>query len=217
MIHFADAVLTLVLLSVLFSLSSHRLMALVKIMAFQGFCISLVPFFLGSHEHLAQGLIFFPLIIMLVKAVLIPAFIYFAVKKVSIQREVEPIIGYHASIFIGLLLIVFSAYISTQIGISRPSANKLLLPTAITTLASGLFLLMARRKAITQVIGYLLMENGIYLVGFSLSKETYSMYVVEFGILLDLLVGIMVMGIVLLNINRTFDDIDTSLMINLKD
>ena len=76
---------------------------------------------------------------------------------------------------------------------------------------------MSRRKAITQVIGYLMMENGIYLIGTALAKETHTMYVVEFGVLLDLLVGIMIMGIVLHNINSSYNDVDTALLGQLKD
>jgi hydrogenase-4 component E len=77
--------------------------------------------------------------------------------------------------------------------------------------------MMGRRKAITQVIGYLMLENGIYLIGTALTKHTHTIYVVEFGVLLDLLVGVMIMGIILHNINHAFDDIDTDLLNRLKD
>jgi len=142
-----------------------------------------------------------------------------AVKKVKIQREIEPIVGYNASVFAGLFFILVSAFIADRLRlhISLPGENILLMITAITTLTAGLFLLMTRRKAITQVIGYLMMENGIYLVGTALAKETHTQYVVEFGVLLDLLVGIMVMGIVLHNINSAYDDVDTGLLGQLKD
>ena len=83
--------------------------------------------------------------------------------------------------------------------------------------AAGLFLMMSRTKAITQVIGYLMLENGIYLTGTALTKQTHTLYVVEFGVLLDLLVGVMIMGIILHNINRAFDDVDTALLGRLKD
>ena len=92
-----------------------------------------------------------------------------------------------------------------------------ILITAITTLGAGLFLMMSRTKAITQVIGYLMLENGIYLVGTALTKQSHTRYVVEFGVLLDVLVGVMIMGIILNNINRAFDDVDTALLGRLKD
>jgi hydrogenase-4 component E len=154
---------------------------------------------------------------LVIKGMLIPGLLYTAVKKVKIQREVEPIIGYHASLFAGLIFILLGAFIANRLHISLPAENDLLLISAVTTLSAGLFLLMSRRKAITQVIGYLMMENGIYLMGTALAKETHTMYVVEFGVLLDLLVGIMIMGIILHNINASYDDVDTALLRQLKD
>jgi hydrogenase-4 component E len=192
-------------------------MALVKIMAFQGIVVSLIPLFLEHHKEMAMGSILLLQVMILIKGFLIPGFIYVAVKKVKMQREIEPIVGYHASVFAGLIFILVSAFIADRLHISLPNEHVLLMITAITTLASGLFLLMSRRKAITQVIGYLMMENGIYLIGTALAKQTHTQYVVEFGVLLDLLVGIMIMGIVLHNINSTFDDVDTALLGQLKD
>ena len=217
MIQISDALLSLTLLSVLLSLNSNRLMGLVKIMAFQGIVVSLIPFFLDHLSEMTFGGIFFLQIMIFTKGILIPGFMFMAVKKVKIQREIEPIVGYHASVFAGLFFILVSAFIADKLHISLPGEHVLLMITAITTLASGLFLLMTRRKAITQVIGYLMMENGIYLIGTALAKETHTQYVVEFGVLLDLLVGIMVMGIVLHNINSAYDDVDTSLLGQLKD
>lgn len=215
--HLPDALMSLTILSVLMSLGSNRLMDLVKIMAFQGIVVSLTPLFLEHHEAMNLSSIILLQIMLLIKGVLIPGFMYAAVKKIKIQREVEPIIGYHASLFAGLLFILLGAFIANRLHISLPVENDLLLITAITTLSAGLFLLMSRRKAITQVIGYLMMENGIYLIGTALAKETHTMYVVEFGVLLDLLVGIMIMGIILHNINSSYNDVDTALLGQLKD
>ncbi len=209
--------MSLTILSVLLSLGSNRLMALVKIMAFQGIVVSLTPLFLEHHESMNFASIVLLQIMLVIKGMLIPGLMYAAVKKVKIQREVEPIIGYHASLFAGLIFILLGAFIANRLSISLPIENDLLLVTAVTTLSAGLFLLMSRRKAITQVIGYLMMENGIYLMGTALAKETHTMYVVEFGVLLDLLVGVMIMGIILHNINASYDDVDTALLGQLKD
>ncbi len=217
--HTSDALLALTILSVLLSLGSNRLMTLVKLMAFQGIIVSLAPFFLEHHDGFFTntGSNFLLLAMLGIKGALIPFFLQTAVKRVQIQREVEPIIGYHASLFAGLIFIMVGAFIANRLNISLPIENSLLLITAITTLAAGLFLLMSRTKAITQVIGYLMMENGIYLMGTALAKETHTMYVVEFGVLLDLLVGIMIMGIILHNINNSYNDVDTALLRQLKD
>ncbi len=229
--HISNIFLAMILLSVLLSLKSNRLAALVKLVAFQGIVVSAVPLVLNTAHGLSFSLIMFFLILVLVKGLLIPALMFIAVNKVVTSREIEPIIGYHASLFAGLIMIVLSVYITNSLhSINYPiyianhphladfAANhKLLLVTGITTMGSGLILLMTRRKAITQVIGYLMMENGIYLIGTALAKVVHAQYVVEFAVLLDLLVAVLVMGIVLNNINHTFDDVDTALLGQLKD
>ena len=217
MINSLDVILVLILLSVLLSLGSSRMMALVKIMALQGTMIPLVGFLMEQQGSLGHSGIFFFQCMLLVKGALIPGLLYLAVTKVAIKREVEPIIGYHASLLTGLGLILLAVYITQGLKLSLPGDYVLLLITAITTMGGGLFLMMSRTKAITQVIGYLMLENGIYLVGAALTKKTHNLYLVEFGILLDLLVGVMIMGIILHNINRTFDDVDTMYLGQLKD
>lgn len=217
MINITESILVMILLSVLLSLGSTRLMALVKIMALQGMMVSLTPLFLKDHGVLSGGAFIFFQLMLLIKGLLIPGLLYMAVKRVAIQREIEPFIGYHASILAGLVILLGSVFITYQLRLSLPAGNDMILITAITTMASGFFLMMARSKAITQVIGYLMLENGIYLIGTALTKHSHTIYVVEFGVLLDLLVGVMIMGIILHNINSAFDDVDTTLLGRLKD
>jgi hydrogenase-4 component E len=212
-----DIILVIILLSVLLSLVSSRMMALVKIMALQGAMVSLAPLILEQHSHLDEGGIFLFLVMFVVKGVLIPSLLYLAVNRITIKREVEPIIGYHASLVTGLGLLLLSVHITHRLGLSLQGEYTLLLITAFTTLGGGLFLMMSRKKAITQVIGYLMLENGIHLVGTALTKQSHTLYLVEFGLLLDLLVAVMIMGIILQNINRTFDDVDTAHLEQLKD
>jgi hydrogenase-4 component E len=217
MINSIDVILVLILLSVLLSLGSSRMMALIKIMALQGGLVPLVPLLLDPHSRLSSGGVLFFQFMFLIKAALIPGLLYMALTRIAIKREVEPLIGYHASLAAGLGLILVATYITQQLEISLHSDYGLVLITGITTLGGGLFLMMSRTKALTQVIGYLMLENGIYLVGTALTKHSRSVYLVEFGVLLDLLVGVMIMGIILHNINRTFDDVDTSYLEQLKD
>ena len=213
MIEFVDTILALVLLSVLFSFGTSRLPALIKIIAFQGVAVSIVPLFI-SHG-LSTGGIVFTLITLLIRGIVIPLCIYLAIKKVAIHREVEPIVGYHASLLVGLILIVAATFVSPKFNLPQSSNNALLLPTAITLLAAGMFLLMARRNAIAMVLGYIVMENGIYLVGTSFSVRAH--HIVEFGILLDVLAGVMIMAVILQNIKQAFDDVDTALLRTLKE
>lgn len=213
MIHSVDTILSLVLLSVLFAFASNRLTVLIKIIAFQGIIISLVPLF--TSPELTMGSINFILVTLAIRGIIIPLCIYLVIKKVSISQEVEPIIGYHASLFAGLLLIFAATYVSHRFNIPSVSESILLMPTAITILVAGMFLLMARRNAIAMVLGYIMMENGIYLVGTTFSTRTH--HIVEFGILLDVLAGVMIMAIMLQNIKQKFDNVDTLHLRNLKE
>jgi hydrogenase-4 component E len=213
MIHPVDTILSFVLLSILFSFGSSRLPGLIKIIAFQGIVVSLVPMFIGSD--ITTGGVVFNLATMLIRGIIIPLSIAFAIKKVAIRREVEPIIGYHASILAGLVIIVAATFLSRGFSIPSISDSVLLLPTSITLLVGGMFILMARRNAIAMVLGYIMMENGIYLVGTTFSVHTH--HIVEFGILLDVLAGVMIMAVMLQNIKQTFDDVDTALLRNLKE
>jgi hydrogenase-4 component E len=215
--HITPVVLMVILLSVLLSLGSNRLKALVEIMTLQGIMVSLVPILLTYHGTMRTGEIVFPLVMILIKGILIPGLLFTALNKIAIKREIEPIVGYHASLFAGLVMVLLSIVITQRLHLTLPAGRELLLITAITTCAAGLFLMVSRRKAITQVIGYLILENGIYLTGTALTKQSHTLYVVEFGVLLDLLVGVMIMGIILHNINHAFDDVDTGLLRRLKD
>ncbi|MCI5190028.1 MAG: hydrogenase [Candidatus Electrothrix sp. AS4_5] len=221
MIQLTNTLLALTLLSVLLSLGSDRLVSLIKIMTFQGITVSLIPLTLLFQEHhgeIGAGNVLIFQAMLIIKGILIPWFLFMALKKVKMRREIEPIIGYHASTFAGLFFILMSAFIADRFfQIILNNEHVLLLITAITTLSAGLFLLMSRKKAITQVIGYLMMENGIYLLGSTLAKQTHTQYVVEFGVLLDILVAIMIMGIVLHNINSTYDGMDTGDLDSLHD
>ena len=220
MISFAactDLLMTFVFLSVLLCLASNRLVILIKIMAFQGVVVSIIPLVLEHGQTMETVDLFLLIIMVLVKGVLIPLALYIAVKKVATLREVVPYIGYEASIFSGLVLIMAASFASSRLTPYLPPIDILLLPAGLTTIGGGFFLMMARHKAITQVIGYLMLENGIYLVGTALASQTHSHYMLEFGVLLDLLVGVMIMGIILYRVSSTFDDIDTGLLESLKD
>jgi len=213
MIHSVDTILSLVLLSVLFSFGSSRLPVLIRVVAFQGVVVSLVPLFTG--HHITSGSVIFALVTMGIRGIIIPLGIYLVIKRVAISREIEPIIGFNASLFAGLVLIVASAFVSHRLNIPPVSSSALLVPTAITILVSGMFLLIARRNAIAMVLGYIVMENGIYLVGTTFSSRTH--HIVEFGILLDVLAGVMIMAIMLQNIRKNFDDVDTVHLRKLKE
>lgn len=213
MTQYADTALVLVLLSVLSSFAAGRITALIKIVAFQGIVVSLIPLAIG-HQLSGGGMIF-TVVTLVIRGIVIPVAILLAIKKVAIRREVEPIVGPQVSLLAALLLLVAAFYVSGRLDLSVAGRSDLLLPTAITLFGAGMFLMMSRRNAIAMVLGYMMMENGIYLGGTTLSVRSH--HIVEFGILLDVLAGVMLMAVILQNIKRTLDDVDTSLLRTLKD
>jgi hydrogenase-4 component E len=213
MIHPVDILLTLVLLSVLFAFASSRLPVLIRIIAFQGVVVSIVPFFWG-HD-MTTGSIVFTVATLTIRGIIIPWSIYAMIKKMGIKREMETIVGYNVSVFFSLLLIVAAPLLSHKFNLPLFSGSTLITPTAITLIVAGMFLLMARRNAIAMVLGYIMMENGIYLVGTSFSARTQ--HIVEFGILLDVLAGVMIMAIMLQSMKQKYDNLDTALLRELKE
>lgn len=213
MIEPLDTILALVLLSILFSFGSSLLPGLIEVIAFQGLVVSIVPLFISPH--MVGGDIVFTLITLVIRGIVIPLCIYLAIKRVAIRREVEPIVGFHASILLGLVMIVSAAYVSRKFVVPSISESALLLTTTISLLVAGMFILIARRNAIAMVLGYIMMENGIYLVGTTFSIR--ALHIVEFGILLDVLAAVMIMAIILQNINSTFENVDTALLRTLKE
>jgi len=203
----------LLILSVLFAFGSSGIIPIIKMIALQGMIITIVPLFL--HHDLTTGSLIFGAILLMIRGFIIPILLYYSITHIIHKNELDPVCGHNASIFAGILIIIASIYISSKFDFPVIHKTPLILPAAITVLLGGIFFLMARRKAVTMVIGYLMLENGIYLIGASLSKPSHR--VVEFGILLDVLIGVMIMGIVLFNIQRAFDDTDTALLRKLKE
>lgn len=203
--------LVLILFILIFSLNSSRLKVLVHAIAALGILVSTVPLFLDKEISTITSI--FVIITSGVKGVLIPILLLRVLKKVIKKKEIEPIIGYHASIFASIFIMVISIMVGTKIHF--PVGGFLLGTTAIATILNGMFLLVSRRKMVTQVIGYLMMENGIYLVGLTLIHR--SRHIVEFGILLDILVGVMIMVVILQQINLTFNNVNTTKIRNLKE
>jgi len=211
MISISHIILSLILLSIIFALNSSRLKILVGIMFFQGVLLSSLPLF--SSEAFSVESVFFAIFTLSVKGFLIPYILFLTLEKVVQKKEMEPTIGYNHSMLIGLFIIIISVFLSKKIHF--PLDAPLLTVTAFSVIFTGMFLLIARRKTITQIIGYLMMENGIYLTGLALMHK--SRHLMEIGVLLDVLVGVMLMVFVLMKINSIFKDINTKNLKKLRD
>ena len=212
MILLADQLLVLVMLINLVMLGTSRLIFSIRAVAVQGVILGILPGLIHPFSGHLAGI---TVGIILAKGIIIPYLISDAVRKAHIRREVEPFLGYVPTLLLGAVFTALSFAFAEQLPLAPEHKELLFVPASIATLLTGFLVLTTRRKAISQVIGYLVMENGIFVFGLLLSEAMPVM--VEAGALLDLLVGIFVMGIVINHISREFSSLDTSRLRALKE
>jgi hydrogenase-4 component E len=193
-------------------LGTTRLSTGIRALALQGLLLGILPLLLASqmtpHVVLLAGGT------MLIKAIVLPWFLLWAIREAAVRREVEPLIGYVASMLLGAIALALSFNIAGRLPLPG-TAEPLLVPVSLATVIMGMLVLTTRRKALTQVVGYLMLENGIYLFG--LTQAESVPFLLELGVLLDVFVGVFIMGIVVFHINREFDSLDSARLTELQD
>lgn len=212
MISLADQLLVLVLLINFISLGTSRLIFSIRAVAVQGVILGILP---GMIHPFSWHLVAITVVIIAVKGVVIPQLLGRAVRSAEIKREVEPFLGYVPTLLLGAIFTALSFGFAGRLPMLPEHQNFMFVPASIATLMTGFLILTTRRKAISQVIGYLVLENGIFIFGLLLAEAMPIM--VEAGALLDLLVGTFVMGIVINQISREFSSLDTSRLTSLKE
>jgi hydrogenase-4 component E len=207
-----ELLLLCVVLTNFWVLGTTRLSSTIRATAIQGALLAALP--IALHPAWSLHTVGLSIGTFLVKAIVLPAFLSWAIREASVRREIEPLIGYTASLTLGALIVALSFAIAQRIPLPE-SHSTLLVPVALSTAIVGLLVLTTRNKALTQVVGYLILENGIYVFG--LSQAERVPFLVELGVLLDIFVGVFIMGIVVFHINREFDSIDSTRLSELKD
>jgi hydrogenase-4 component E len=214
---YADLLLIAVLLLNLYALATSRTAVAIKTVAIQGGALALLPLVLLDEPNgaITIHLAVISLGTLALKALVIPGLLLRSMRVARVSREVEPFVSLHASVLLGTVLTAVAFWMASALKLPRPAPSGLIVPVALATLFVGFLVVVTRRKAITQVLGYLMLENGIYIFGQCLATE--MPFLVELGILLDVLVGVFVMGIAIHHISREFDDIDTDALSSLRD
>jgi len=160
-----------------------------------------------AHLYIAS------LVTLLGKGVGIPWFLRKIVKQMKVTHDVDPYISNALSLTISGILVAV-VYASLREGIFVTGFSKNVLQISLTVILIGLFIMITRRKAITQVIGLLFMENGLFLAGFAL---TFGMpIIIELGVLFDMLMGVIILGIFAIQIKRAFTSSDLDKLTILK-
>lgn len=197
----------------LLALGSSRLPSIIRAAAMQGIVLGVLPLVL--HHELTLLSVLVAAGAVGVKGFLIPYLLQRALRAANIEREEEPLVGFVPSLLLGAAATTVAVILGGSMPLLPEHAGSLLVPGAFSTLFSGLLLLIARTKAISQVCGYLLLENGIYLFGLLLIRS--MPLIVEAGILLDLTVAVFVIGIIVDRIQRAFDTLDTRKLTSLRE
>jgi len=187
------------------ALGSSRLPSIIRATALQGVLLGVMPLLLEHDFDWRVAAV--ALATAIGKGVVIPGLLRRAMRAAHIEREIEPYIGFVPSLLLGAGGTIAAVAIARQLPLLPEHARSLLVPGAVASILTGFVLLIGRVKAISQVCGYLIFENGIYLFGLLLISSTPLL--VEAGVLLDLTVGIFVIGIIVDRIQRAFDSLDT--------
>lgn len=197
----------------LVALGSSRIGTVVRAVATQGGLLGVLT--VAAHGGVNGRVLALALASMVLKGWLIPRILFRALRQVAIQREVEPSLGFLSSLLLGALATVVAVAAGGRLPLAETRLAPLLIPASFATIAAGFIQITSRRKAISQVLGYLVLENGIFIFGLLLVEA--MPFLVETGVLLDLFVGIFVLSIIIHHINREFSSLDTRRMSLLKD
>ena len=209
-----NSILVFALMLNLFALGTSRIVVIIRIVAAQGALVALLP--LLSHGNPLSPLILIPVLLAVaLKGVVIPGMMARALVTTKIKREVEPLIGLQASVILGACGTVVALLFDDKLPLTPAHTGLLIVPAAFATMFTGFLLLITRYKALTQVMGYLVLENGIFTFGLLLVEA--MPLVVEMGVLLDMFVGIFVICIIVNHINQAFASTDTRLLVSLKE
>ncbi len=209
-----DTLMVLLVFTNLRVVGSSRLGACIRTVAVQGVLLGFLPL-LAHPDRMAPRILLLAFASVALKAVGFPWLLFRALRGAKVRREMEPYVGYSLSLLAGVGALALSLWIGSRLPLPTPAVSPLLVPVAFSTMLVGLFVIVSRRKALSQVLGYLVFENGIYAFGVGVAYE--APLLVELGVLLDVFVAVFVMGILIFHISREFDSIDTERLSSLRD
>lgn len=168
--------------------------------------LALATVALAVERH-EPGLFVLAAVVLVVKAAAIPAYLGWAARRLGIQRDAGSLIGPTLALLVGLGLLATGSALAPFFAV--PGAGHTgAAGMALTLVFIGMLLMLTRRLALSQVIGFLVMENGIFL--YSLTQAEGMPMFVELGVVFDVMVGVFVLGIVMFRLNRSFEHMDVT-------
>jgi len=195
-------------------LSQRRVLSLVRLFAWQGTALALSTLVVGystdqPHLYFSAGLT------VVLKVILIPWVLHRLIGRLDVRWDVETLLNIPTTMLAGIALVIFAFALATPISEMATTVTRGTLGIALACVLLSFLMMIVRRKAIPQVIGFLALENGLF---FAATSATYGMpLVVELGVALDVLVGTFIFGIFFFHIREQFDSLDIRHMEKLKD
>jgi hydrogenase-4 component E len=200
--------IAMILVSTFMILGSTRLYSCVRAFGIQSFLLACVAGIV-AYSTGKDDIYIVALLTLILKAAVIPYIFLYIIREIKVTREIELYVNISPSLIIGGVLVVISYYLIRSISIIS-ELSSLALSASMSLVSIGLFIMISRKKALMQMLGILIMENGLFLGAISL---TYGMpLLVELGIFFDVLIGVLIMGILIFRINKTFESIDTDML-----
>lgn len=195
-------------------IGQRRILSLINLFTLQGFTLVVstvvVGYVTGQHHlYLSAALTF------VLKVVLIPILLHRIIDRLKIRWDVETLINIPTTMLIGILVVIFAFNLATPIAKVSTSLARGTLGIALACVLLSFLMMITRAKAVPQVIGFLAMENGLF---FAATSATHGMpMVVELGIALDVLIGVLILGVFMFQIREQFDSLDIRHLETLKD
>jgi hydrogenase-4 component E len=186
-------------------LSQRRIVTLVNLLAFQGALLCAATLLLAwrtgaNHLYVSAGLT------LALKVIVLPWLLHRLIRRLDVYWDTEPLLNVAGTMLIGLLIVVFSFGLAQPISELASTATRSSIGIAVAVVLLAFFTMITRRKATSQVVGFLSMENGLF---FGAMSATYGMpMIVEFGVALDVLVAMLVLGVFFFQIREQFDSLD---------
>jgi hydrogenase-4 component E len=207
-----NVLLIIFIISLLYVSIANRIITYVRVLALQGFILFGVTF-LQLQDIQTWNLVLILLETVVFKALAVPIFLGYLIKRNKITRETEPYLPHFISLIIITMIVVITILLANSI--QDTHLDKIFFIVSLSTLFTGLYFIASRKKIITHVMGYLMIENGVFVLSLAVGNEMPNL--VNLGIMLDVFASVLILGIFLNKIGDVFKDVDVDQLSNLKD
>ena len=186
-------------------LSQRRIVSLVNLLALQGALLFVATLLLAwrTGDH---NLYFSAVLTLALKVIFLPWLLHLLIRRLGVYWDTEPLLNITGTMLVGVLVVIFSFGLAQPISALASTATRNSIGIAVAVILIAFLTMITRRKAMSQVVGFLSMENGLF---FGAMSATYGMpMVVELGVALDVLVAMLVLGVFFFQIREQFDSLD---------